>query len=369
MDELEEIKATFFQECEELLADLENGLLAMQSGSADGETINAVFRAVHSVKGGAGAFGLDPLVRFAHVFETLLDEVRSHKVETTLELVRELLRAADVLADHVQAARTDGAVNEAASAHMAAVLESLTVAGKQAATANQAAAAPASAAPVAAAPPAAPVAAAPAKPVDDIGSTFRPMTVSLASFDAPPPPAEVKGPWQVRFRPKSELYRNANDPLLLLRELERLGPITVAIDDVDLPALDELRPECAYLTFNVALDAPVDEPAIREVFEFVDGDCDVTITPPAAAPAEFDLIALLKAAEETQPIAPTPAPAPVAAGPAPIVFTPLPGPPIDFTPLPLGGVAPPPKVEAPAVAAPPAAPAQAAEPAPEFTGV
>ena len=59
MDELEEIKATFFQECEELLADLENGLLAMQSGSADGETINAVFRAVHSVKGGAGAFGLD----------------------------------------------------------------------------------------------------------------------------------------------------------------------------------------------------------------------------------------------------------------------------------------------------------------------
>ena len=57
MDELEAIKVTFFQECEELLADLEGGLLAMQEGVGDIETVNAVFRAVHSIKGGAGAFG------------------------------------------------------------------------------------------------------------------------------------------------------------------------------------------------------------------------------------------------------------------------------------------------------------------------
>jgi two-component system chemotaxis sensor kinase CheA len=370
MDELEEIKATFFLECEELLADLENGLLAMQSGSADGETINAVFRAVHSVKGGAGAFGLDPLVRFAHVFETLLDEVRSHKVEATLELVRELLRAADVLADHVQAARSDGPVDEAASAQMAGVLESLTVAGRKA-TASQA---PAAAAPppVAAAPFVPVSAAPPSAPKDDIGSSFRPMTVSLASFDAPPPPAEVAGPWKVRFRPKTELYRNANDPLLLLRELERLGPITVAIDDTDLPPLDEMKPETGYLAFDVTLDAPVKEAAIREVFEFVDGDCDVDITPPAAAPAEFDLIALLKAAEETPAAAPAQVAPPAApAGPSPIMFTPIPGPPIDFTPLPLGGVTAPPVVAPPVAAAPPPppiAPPVAAEPAPEFSG-
>ena len=76
-DPFEAIKIVFFQECDELLGDLEAGLLAIERGSADGETINAVFRAVHSVKGGAGAFGLDDLVRFAHVFETLLDEIRS----------------------------------------------------------------------------------------------------------------------------------------------------------------------------------------------------------------------------------------------------------------------------------------------------
>jgi two-component system chemotaxis sensor kinase CheA len=364
MDELEEIKATFFQECEELLADLENGLLAMQSGSADGETINAVFRAVHSVKGGAGAFGLDPLVRFAHVFETLLDEVRSHKVETTAELVRELLRAADVLADHVQAARTDGAVNESASADMAAVLNSLTVAGK--AAAGSAAAPPTTGAPAVPSP--APIRA--AVPVDDgIGASFRPMTVSLANFDAPPPPAPSgDDPWIIKFRPKAELYRNANDPLLLLRELERLGPISVIIDDAELPPLEEIDPEAAYLAFTVTLTAPVQEAAIREVFEFVDGDCIVDITPPAPAPVEFDLLALLKAAEEGAPPAdftpqPQPAFTPMAVAPinlgappdAEPVFTPLPA----ASPLSAAAPSPPPT--------PP--PAAAAEPAPEFSGV
>ncbi len=77
METLEAIKVTFFQECEELLGELEAGLLALQAGEGDEETVNAVFRAVHSVKGGAGAFGLEALVRFAHTFETTLDKVRS----------------------------------------------------------------------------------------------------------------------------------------------------------------------------------------------------------------------------------------------------------------------------------------------------
>ena len=58
MDPFESIKATFFQECDELLTDMESGLLAMEAGDDDSETINAVFRAVHSVKGGAGEQGV-----------------------------------------------------------------------------------------------------------------------------------------------------------------------------------------------------------------------------------------------------------------------------------------------------------------------
>ena len=75
------IKQTFFQECEEQLIELESGLLAIEDGSSEPDTINAVFRAVHSIKGGAGAFGLDQLVRFAHAFETALDLMRSGRLE------------------------------------------------------------------------------------------------------------------------------------------------------------------------------------------------------------------------------------------------------------------------------------------------
>ena len=88
MDPLAAIRETFFQECEEQLAELESGLLAMEGGDQDPETINAVFRAVHSIKGGAGAFSLEALVRFAHIFETALDDVRSGKMVATAEIGR-----------------------------------------------------------------------------------------------------------------------------------------------------------------------------------------------------------------------------------------------------------------------------------------
>jgi two-component system, chemotaxis family, sensor kinase CheA len=96
VDPLAAIRDTFFQECEEQLAELETGLLAMEQGERDPETVNAVFRAVHSIKGGAGAFGLDALVRFAHVFETTLDDIRSGKLAVEDEVMKVMLRAADL---------------------------------------------------------------------------------------------------------------------------------------------------------------------------------------------------------------------------------------------------------------------------------
>ena len=84
MDTMAAIRETFFQECEEQLGELEVGLNAMEEGVADSETVNAVFRAVHSIKGGAGAFKLDRLVRFAHTFETTLDLIRSGQLALSL---------------------------------------------------------------------------------------------------------------------------------------------------------------------------------------------------------------------------------------------------------------------------------------------
>ncbi|PIB94029.1 chemotaxis protein CheA [Caulobacter sp. FWC2] len=293
MDELEAIKVTFFQECEELLADLEGGLLAMQEGAGDSETVNAVFRAVHSIKGGAGAFGLEPLVRFAHVFETLLDAVRAGSVPNTVELAAVLLRASDILADHVSAARGLGDVDMAASAAMAAELETWTD--------PNAAPAPAAAAPVAveetasAAASVSDVAAEDAMDDDDLGFTFVPQTISVEAqaADADLIPSNV---WTVSIRPKSDLYRKANETALLLRELNRLGPIKATLDDRALPSLEDLDPEAAFVTWSVRLETEDDEAAIREVFEFVDGDCDLEITRGEAA-VEDALASLLTVAE------------------------------------------------------------------------
>ena len=126
MDPMAAIRVTFFQECEEQLAELETGLLALESGEDDAETVNAVFRAVHSVKGGAGAFGLDELVRFAHVFESTLEDVRAGKLAPSSRVLQVLLRSADVLADLVRAARDGGEVDPARTAALAAELERLT---------------------------------------------------------------------------------------------------------------------------------------------------------------------------------------------------------------------------------------------------
>ncbi|MCY1646486.1 chemotaxis protein CheA [Caulobacter sp. SL161] len=322
MDELEAIKVTFFQECEELLADLEGGLLAMEEGAGDLETVNAVFRAVHSIKGGAGAFGLEPLVRFAHVFETLLDAVRAGSVPNTVELAAVLLRASDILADHVSAARGLGDVDMAASAAMAAELEQWT---------------DPNATPTAPAPVAAPTVAEESAPApaligadddamdgDDLGFVFVPQTITVEAqaADAELIPSNV---WTVSIRPKSDLYRKANETALLLRELSRLGPIKATLDDSALPLLQNLDPEAAFITWSVRLETDQDETAIREVFEFVDGDCDLEITRGEGS-VEASIAALTAPAEPmaaVEPIAPTPEPVEVAPPIAPPAAAPV----------------------------------------------
>uniref|UniRef100_UPI00174AD6D8 Hpt domain-containing protein n=1 Tax=Brevundimonas aurantiaca TaxID=74316 RepID=UPI00174AD6D8 len=317
MDAFEAIKATFFQECDELLAELESKLMLLEQGQTDLETINAVFRAVHSVKGGAGAFGLEALVRFAHVFETLMDELRGGRKPCDAVTIKTLLRASDVLADHIQAAQgLAPPVDEERSAGLVQELELLTHGGE--------------------APPAVEE-----EEEDDFG--FTPM-----AFDAPldDPALAVEAPaadaapagqpgWRIVFKPHGRMYGSANEAGLLLREVGRLGPITVSVDEAALPTLDVLVAEDGYLTWTIDLVADVDEKAVREVFDFVEADCDLTITPLGGAPAlvfeeeppavlpasdELDIAALLAkaaagAAPETPAAAPAPAPAPQSVAP------------------------------------------------------
>ena len=291
MDPMEAIKQTFFQECEEQLAELETGLLALQSGEGDNETVNAVFRAVHSVKGGAGAFGLDELVRFAHVFETTLEAVRSDRLAPDAIVLKVMLRAADVLADLVRAARDGGEIDQARAQASAEELAALL---------NPGVAATAKPVPTAAI--------VPAVDADGMGGfVFQPVQISFAEIASTPV-------WKVRFHPHAALYAKANETGILLRELGRLGAMTVTLDASGLPDLASLEPEGSYLTWTAELETDQPEAAIREVFEFVEGDCDldialagslaataisepsVTAPPPATLPdsSDADVLALIQ---------------------------------------------------------------------------
>jgi two-component system chemotaxis sensor kinase CheA len=124
-DDLDEIQAIFFEECAEGLATAEEGLSAMAAGDHSADTIAGVFRAVHSIKGGSGAFGHAALLAFSHRFENLLDEVRGGKIAPTADVTKTMLAAFDILSDHVAAAQGLGALpaDEEMLAELDAILD------------------------------------------------------------------------------------------------------------------------------------------------------------------------------------------------------------------------------------------------------
>lgn len=288
METLEAIKVTFFQECEELLGELEVGLLALQAGEGDDETVNAVFRAVHSVKGGAGAFALEALVRFAHTFETTLDKVRSGQLKADEAVLKALLRATDVLSDLVQAAKTDSAVDPARVAEVSEDLESFWGASEGHAPAASAADAAAEG--------------------DDWG--FTPVAFAPVAVAAPASPPR----WTVTFKPSTSTYAKGNDTVLLLRELARLGACESALDTSTLPSFDALNPEESFLGWTLTITTEEGEAAIRDVFDFVAGDCELTIAQdPAPAPAmALPELPALPMIHDLPPLAPPSPPMPAA---------------------------------------------------------
>ena len=253
MDPMATIRETFFQECEEQLSELESGLVAMEEGIDDAERVNAAFRAVHSIKGGAGAFKLERLVRFAHAFEAVLDLIRGGRLTSSSTVLRVLLRSADMLGDLVWSAR-DGAEPDAARADMLVdELEQLC----------EETGAPAAAA----------LGDAPA-------FEFQPLAIAFDLGED----LQAETTYSIFLRPTEEFYRRGSEPTRLFRELARLGEISVACDDSDLPHFDRLAPHAACLAWRVRLTTKVDRAEIEEVFDFVCDDCEFRIVLEDGAP-------------------------------------------------------------------------------------
>ncbi|MDP1027260.1 chemotaxis protein CheA [Sphingomonas sp. KR1UV-12] len=292
--QLDEIQAIFFQECEEGLATVEANLAEARDAAPDPETINTIFRAVHSIKGGAGAFGFDALQSFSHHLETVLDLLRTGERAPTPELIGLLFAAFDVLSDHVAAAQSGGPAPADA-----AVLERL-----EAVAHGSADAAPADAA-------TAEDAGEPAEEPMDFD-----LDALLASIDLPGAPAAPQADWRVTFRPGRGAFDNGGDPLPLLREMEAMGGRVVALDQTQLPLLDALAVDECWIGWTFMLPAAVSRDDIEAIFDFVADSCTLVIA--RADEAEPEPVPE-PVAVATVPVAPVaPPPPPVAAAPVPV---------------------------------------------------
>lgn len=268
MDAMAAIKKTFFEECEEQLAEMEAGLLAMNEGSAENELVNGVFRAVHSIKGGAGAFKLGALVSFAHKFETVLDLIRSARLSATPDTMRIMLRALDIVSDLVRLSRAEAPIDDALWRPVGAELEALIEQKPQQQIQPEITVVPE----------------APAEVVD-LGFDFAPTPISIddGAVASPPDPQQT---YEIEFRPSKELYASANEPVVLLREVAKLGETSVRCNCDALPPLDSLDPDSSYLSWTIRLVTAADIEAVREVFEFVDGACELSVALIEHAPAQ-----------------------------------------------------------------------------------
>ena len=231
MNELEQFRKTFFEECEELLQRFEQLALDLSPGPIDREVMGEIFRSVHSIKAGAGAFGFQRLVAFTHDFETFLDQARQDGASLTPSDPALIVQAGDILADLVACARQG---DDAPEGHETQMLTRIQ---------------------------------------DRLGRE----TSEAADVEA----AEVKAAprdYRVRFKPFPSLYDCANEPQLLLRALEGLGAcrITPVLDDI--PMLDDISGEGGHLSWTIELRGVETEDAIREIFEFVEDECELTIT-------------------------------------------------------------------------------------------
>jgi len=225
--DLTQFHEIFYEESLEGLGAMESGLLNLDIGTPDVEVINTVFRAAHSIKGGAGTFGLMDIAQFTHIVETTLDEVRGRKRGVTQELVDLLLESVDALRYMIDCSKAGKAVDQDQIAELA----------------------------------------------DSLGQVER-----KAPAENIKTPAAVSSGWRVIFKPAPHLLQTGNEPYRLFRELKTLGELMVTADATALPDFDQLDPELCYLSWELLIRGDTSREQISEIFAWVEGDCALEIT-------------------------------------------------------------------------------------------
>jgi two-component system, chemotaxis family, sensor kinase CheA len=257
----DDLKQTFFEETKEGLEAIDAGLTDIRDGSESDDTVNAVFRAIHSAKGGAGVFGFEDLVRFAHVFETVLDAIRHGTLSPSPDVLDVLFTASDVLSDLVAMARSGEPAPAGYGDECRRALEGLLGHEEEGSDGGE--------------------------PAEDFDIPFVPVRVD--DFDTP---AEAAGErcFTISFRP-TPAFPADQDPLFLLQQLRSLGTLELAAQTDALPSLADLSLDLGYIGWTGTLRTTWGREDIERVFAFVADKCELQITEVSAPLGGGDLAA------------------------------------------------------------------------------
>jgi two-component system chemotaxis sensor kinase CheA len=239
---------TFIAESRELLREMEAALLECEQGESGAEAVNSIFRAAHTIKGSSGLFGLDGIVAFTHVVESVLDRVRANSLQMDRTLAAILLECRDHI-EHLVNAVADGKSDD---------VQLLTKGEGLLHKLSARAGGPASTHTTAAAP--------------------------VAPAAGPAGPGER---WQITVQFHAEVLRNGMDPLSFIRYLGTLGEIVeLQLLSERLPTAEEFDAEGCYLGFEIELASNETQQRIEGAFEFVRDDCTLQVRLKAPAVAE-----------------------------------------------------------------------------------
>ena len=229
----QDLSLTFLQEAEDLLAEIETAALSLNPSVSNEESVNHIFRAFHTIKGSGSMFGFDKVAAFTHHIETLLDQVREGTIAVTDHLPSIILAAADQIKLLLGAAQGGPAVDMSLQA---ALLET-------------------------------------------VAQMTQPAAQGMAE-DKPAARNERTLPsWVIKFHPDPNILISGGNPLLLIRDLKKLGACIVEGRAEDLPLLTEIDAEACYFSWTIQLVGSCTEVDIRDVFLFVEDGSELLITP------------------------------------------------------------------------------------------
>nr|WP_313405260.1 chemotaxis protein CheA [Pseudomonas sp.] len=243
---MDEVLKVFIAESQELLQQMEEALLMLEHAPDDSDTINAIFRAAHTIKGSAGLFGLDLIVAFTHIAESVLDRVRSGELRFDAELTALFLQVRDHLGELIGRV-DDGADLSTLPAEVQPLHDQLS----------------------------------------ERLSQYLPSSASQSQLRTPERIERARehglsaDHWHLSLRFGPDTLRNGMDPLGLFRYLNTFGRIVSLVPVLDrMPAATEMDPETCYLGFEVAFFSDADKATIDGAFEFVREDSLIRILPP-----------------------------------------------------------------------------------------